>query len=91
MDTTEIEKGPKQGVYANSPFQDIGSILSVIGAYGGRAPGDADPLTLAGYGAKDIFKFLKDLELPSFGGGSATGTGDADTQGGYDFYGNRIG
>ena len=67
MDTTEIEKGPKPGAYASSPFQDIGSILSVIGAYGGRAPGDANPLTLAGYGAKDIFKFLKDLDLNSSG------------------------
>ena len=63
--TTEVEKGPKPGAYASSPFQDIGSILSVIGAYGGRAPGSADPLTLAGYGAKDIFKFLKDLDLNS--------------------------
>jgi hypothetical protein len=67
MDTTEIEKGPKPGAYASSPFQDIGSILSVIGAYGGRAPGSADPLTLAGYGAKDIFKFIKDLDLNSSG------------------------
>jgi hypothetical protein len=67
MDTTETEKGPKPGAYASSPFQDIGSILSVIGAYGGRAPGSADPLTLAGYGAKDIFKFIKDLDLNSSG------------------------
>lgn len=65
--TTEVEKGPKPGAYASSPFQDIGSILSVIGAYGGRAPGSADPLTLAGYGAKDIVDFFRDLELPSFG------------------------
>jgi hypothetical protein len=67
METTEIEKGPKPGAYASSPFQDIGSILSVIGAYGGRAPGSADPLTLAGYGAKDIIDFFSDLNLPSFG------------------------
>jgi hypothetical protein len=67
MDTTQIEKGPKPGAYASSPFQDIGSILSVIGAYGGKAPGDANPLTLAGYGAKEIGEFIKKLD---FGTGS---------------------
>lgn len=67
MDTTETEKGPKPGAYASSPFQDIGSILSVIGAYGGKAPGDASPLSLAGFGAKEIGDFIKGL---NFGTGS---------------------
>lgn len=72
MDTTEIEKGPKPGAYASSPFQDIGSILSVIGAYGGKAPGDANPLTLAGFGAKEITDFIKGI---NFGNSSIDGTG----------------
>jgi hypothetical protein len=67
MDTTETEKGPKPGAYASSPFQDIGSILSVIGAYGGKAPGDANPLTLAGFGAKEITDFIKGINFNSSG------------------------
>jgi hypothetical protein len=66
MDTTEVEEGPKPGAYSTSPFQDIASILAVIGSYGGKADGSADPLTLAGYGAKEIYDFLRDLELPGF-------------------------
>ena len=34
-------------------------------------------------------KFFKDTDI--FGNNNVLGYGDADTQGGYDFYGNRIG
>ena len=67
LDTTEIEKGPKPGAYGTSTFQDIGSILGLIGAYGGKAPANANPLSIAGYGAKEIVDFLKGIDL-GFGG-----------------------
>jgi hypothetical protein len=67
LDTTEIEKGPKPGAYGTSTFQDIGSILGLIGAYGGKAPANANPLSIAGYGAKEITDFLKGIDL-GFGG-----------------------
>ena len=65
LDTTEIEKGPKPGAYGTSTFQDIGSILALVGAYGGNAPANANPLTLGGYGAKEIVDFIKGFD---FGG-----------------------
>ena len=65
LDTTEIEKGPKPGAYGTSTFQDIGSILALVGAYGGKAPANANPLTLGGYGAKEIVDFIKNFD---FGG-----------------------
>jgi hypothetical protein len=65
--TTEIERGPKPGAYGTSMFQDIGSILGIIGAYGGKAPAKSDALTYAGYGVKEIGDLLKGIQK-QFGG-----------------------
>jgi hypothetical protein len=60
--TTEVEKGPKPGAYGMSAFQDIGSILGLIGAYGGKAPAKSDALTYAGYGVKEIGNLVNELK-----------------------------
>jgi hypothetical protein len=69
MDTTQIEKGPKPGAYSTSAFQDIGSILGLIGAYGGKAPAKSDALTYAGYGVKEMADIFKGIQK-EFGTGS---------------------
>jgi hypothetical protein len=63
LDETRTEKGPKPGAYSTSTFQDIGSILGLIGAYGGNAPANANPLSLAASGAKDIVQLFKDIDF----------------------------
>lgn len=89
LDETRTEVGPKPGAYSTSTFQDIGSILGLIGAYGGNAPAGSNVFDLAGSGARDIIKLFKDID---FGlGDTSDYYGDADTQGGFDFYGNPIG
>lgn len=74
LNTTETEKGPKPGAYSTSAFQDIGSILGLIGAYGGKAPAKSDALTYAGYGIKEIGDLLKGIQT-QFGNSSIDGTG----------------
>jgi hypothetical protein len=97
---TDLETyvGPgEQGQYLQIDLSNILGILSLIGAAGGaRATpqGGIGGVETAGAGLADAFDFLTE-KLPKVDFrnmfGNSSGTGDADTQGGYDFYGNRIG
>jgi hypothetical protein len=97
---TELETyvGPgEQGQYQQSDLSNILGILSLIGAATGNVsnvqPGAVGSTQLGGSGLATLYneakKFFKDTDI--FGNNNVLGYGDADTQGGYDFYGNRIG
>jgi hypothetical protein len=98
---TELETfvGPgEQGQYQQSDLANIMGILSLLGAATGNLSnvqsGQTGLTQLAGTGlskaVNEIGDFIGDIDFGNIFGNSS-GTGDADIQGGYDFYGNPIG